>query len=136
MPANDPGEPTPIHLDISHLDRLVIAVVLGQATADDIASLARQFAESGMMHYRKIVDTSAGDFAVDEAGVAAIAAFLRADPKAASRGPLAFVVDPARPQFAEKFTELTAGERPVKVFHSLHAARRWLDEHATIRQRL
>ena len=125
----------PIHLDISHLDRLVIAVVLGQATADDIASLARQFAESGMMHYRKIVDTSAGDFFVDEARVASIAAFLRADPNAASRGPLAFVVDPARPQFAEKFAELTGGERPVKVFHSLRAARRWLDECASIEPR-
>lgn len=125
----------PIHLDISHLDRLVVAVVLGQATADDIASLARKFAESGMMHYRKIVDTTAGDFFVDEARVASIAAFLRADPNAAARGPLAFVVDPAHPQFAEKFAELTAGERPVKVFYSLRAARRWLDECATIEPR-
>jgi hypothetical protein len=125
----------PIHLDISHLDRLVVAVVLGQATADEIASLARQFAESGMMHYRKIVDTSAGDFFVDEARVASIAAFLRADPNAASRGPLAFVVDPARSQFAEKFAELTAGERPVKIFHSLRTARLWLDERATIQPR-
>ncbi len=126
----------PIHLDISHLDRIVIAVVIGHATADDVAGLARQFADSGSMHYRKIINTAAGVLAIDEARVAAIAAFLRADPKADSRGPLAFVVNPSRPYFfAEKFAELTAGERPVKIFHSLHAARRWLDECAAIEPR-
>lgn len=126
----------PIHLDISHLDRIVIAVVMGDVTADDVAGLARQFAESGSMHYRKIVDTTAGSLAIDEAGVAAVAAFLRADPKAASRGPLAFVVNPTRPDFfSAKFAELTADERPIKIFHSLHAARRWLDESAAIQPR-
>jgi len=137
MLSPEPREGTvPIHLDISHLDRIVIAVVIGDVTPDDVAGLARQFAESGSMHYRKIVDTAAGVLAIDEAGVAAVAAFLRADPKADSRGPLAFVVDPKRPDFfAEKFVELTAGERPVKIFHSLHAARRWLDECATIQPR-
>ncbi len=130
------GGTVPIHLDISHLDRIVIAVVLGDATAEDVAGLARQFAESGSMHYRKIVDTSAGALAIDEAGVAAVAAFLRADPKADSRGPLAFVVNPNRPDFfSRKFAELTADERPVKIFHSLHAARRWLDECAAIQPR-
>jgi hypothetical protein len=126
----------PIYLDISHLDRIVIAVVIGNVTPDDVAGLARQFAESGSMHYRKIVDTTAGVLAIDEAGVAAVAAFLRADPKAASRGPLAFVVDPNRPDvFSTKFAELTAGERPVKLFHTLRAARKWLDEHSTIEVR-
>ena len=125
----------PIHLDISRLDRLVMVVVIGDATADDVRVLARQFTESGMMHYRKIVDITAGALVIDDAGLAAVAAFLRADPNSASRGPLAFVVDPARAQVAEKFAELTIGERPVKVFHSLHAARRWLDECAAIRPR-
>ena len=125
----------PIHLDISHLDRLVIAVVIGDATADDVRGLARQFAESGSMHYRKIVDITVGTLTIDEAGVVAIAAFLRADPKASSRGPLAFVVNPERAQFAEKFAELTADERPVKLFTTLRAARRWLDECATIEPR-
>jgi hypothetical protein len=130
------GEPMPIHLDISHLDRIVVAVVMGDVTVDDVTGLAHQFAESGAMHYRKIVDTSAGVLTIDEAGVAAIAAFLRADPKAAARGPLAFVVDPNRPDvFSAKFAELTAGERPVKLFHTLRAARKWLDEHSTIEPR-
>jgi hypothetical protein len=73
---------------------------------------------------------------MDDAEVAALVANLRDRPKAEVRGPLAFVVDPRRASaVAEKYVELTAGERPVKIFHSLHAARRWLDEHSTIEPR-
>ena len=127
----------PIHLDISHLDRVVIAVVIGDATVNEVSDLARRFAESGTRHYRKIVDTTAGVVLTsDEAEVAAVAGYLRGEANGSARGPLAFVVDPKLPQFfAEKFTELTSGERPVKVFQSLRAARKWLDEHSTIEPR-
>jgi hypothetical protein len=126
----------PIHLDISHLDRVVIAVVIGDASADDVRDLGRQFSEAGTRHYRKILDTTAGALIMDDAEVAALVANLRDRPKAEVRGPLAFVVDPRRASpVAEKYVELTAGERPVKIFHSLHAARRWLDESASIQPR-
>lgn len=126
----------PIHLDISHLDRVVIAVVIGDASADDVRDLGRQFSEAGTRHYRKILDTTAGALIMDDAEVAALVANLRDRPNLAARGPLAFVVDPGRASAAaEKYVELTAGERPVKIFHSLHAARRWLDEHSTIEPR-
>jgi len=124
-----------IHLDTSHLDRLVMVVILGDATADDMRSLARQFTEAGMMFYRKIIDITAGTMIVDDAELAAIAASQRADPNMASRGPLAFVVDPRRAEVAEKWAALTTGERPVKVFHSLHAARKWLNEFAAVQPR-
>jgi hypothetical protein len=126
-------EVMPIHLDISHLDRVVIAVVIGDAGADEVRDLGRRFSEAGTRHYRKILDTTAGALIMSDAEVEALVAQLRARPKADERGPLAFLVDPRRPApVAEKYTELTAGERPVKIFHSLHAARRWLDEHSTI----
>lgn len=118
----------PIHVDISDLDRLVMAVVLGDVTPDDIADLAREFLKSGRQTYGKIIDTTAGSSAIDENRMAAVAAFMRADPQAASRGPLAFVVDPRRGEQAQKFAELTAGERPVKVFTSLREARKWVRE--------
>jgi hypothetical protein len=116
----------PIHLDISDLDRVVIAVVLGAATPDDILEVAREFVKTGRQAYGKIIDTSAGTVPIDEGKMAAIAAFMRADPKAGARGPLAFVVDPKRGEHAEKFAELTADERPVKVFTSLREARAWV----------
>jgi len=96
---------------------------------------ARRFADAGTRHYCKILDLTAGALIIDDDEVAALAVLLRSKPNADSCGPLAFVVDPGRAHVAEKFAELTAGDRPVKVFHSLHAARRWLDEHSTIELR-
>ena len=126
----------PIHLDISHLDRIVIAVVIGDARAEEVMDLGRRFSEAGTRHYRKILDITAGDMIMDDAEVAALVIHLRGRPNAAARGPLAFVVDPKRAApVAEKYTELTASERPVKIFHSLRAARKWLDEHSTIEPR-
>jgi hypothetical protein len=119
----------PIHLEISDLDRLVIVAVLGEATGDDIMEIAREFLKSGRQAYGKIIDTSAGSSPVDESKMAAIAAFMRADPKAATRGPLAFVVDPKRGDQARTFAGLTvADERPVKIFTSLREARKWVRE--------
>ena len=126
----------PIHLDVSHLDRVVIAVVIGDASAAEVMDLGRRFSEAGTRHYRKILDTTAGAMIMNDAEVAALVDQLRARPNADARGPLAFVVDPRRAApVAEKYAELTAGERPVKIFHSLHAARRWLDEHSKIMPR-
>lgn len=122
----------PIHLDISDLDRLIIAVVLGEVTPDDIAEVARAFVETGRQHYGKIIDTTAGTSSIDENRIAAIAAFMRADPKAGSRGPLAFVVDPKRGEQAMKFAEITADERPVKIFNNLRAARAWVRENTKV----
>lgn len=118
----------PIHFDISHLDRLVVAALVGEMTPDDLAKVARQFVEAGTQHYGKIIDVSTAIAAIDKTRLAEIAAFLRSDPKAATRGPLAFVVDPARGELARKFAELTAGERPVNVFNNLQDARKWLRE--------
>ncbi len=122
----------PIHLEISDLDRLVLAVVLGEVTPDDIAEVAREFVKTGRQHYGKIIDTTAGSTAIDENRLSAIAAFMRADPRAGARGPLAFIVDPKRGELAHKFAEMTADERPVQVFHSLRAARAWVREHTKV----
>jgi hypothetical protein len=118
----------PIHFEISDLDRLVIAVVLGEVTPDDIAELAREFLKTGRQYYGEIIDTTAGSSAIDEKQMAAIVAFIRADPEAGSRGPLAFVVDPRRAEQPQKFAELTGEERPVRIFTSLREARKWVRE--------
>lgn len=118
----------PIHLDISDLHRLVIAVGLGEITPDDIADVAREFLKTGRQHYGKIIDTTAATSPNNDERMAAIAAFMRSGPDAAARGPLAFVVDPKRGVQAQRFADLMAGERPVKVFNSLREARAWVRE--------
>lgn len=112
-----------------------MVVVIGEATGNDFLDLARQFTDADMIHYRKIINVTAGVLAIDDVELASVTALLRASPGAPDRGPLAFVVDAAGSPVAEKFAELTTGERPVRVFQSLHAARRWLDEISAIQPR-
>jgi len=118
----------PIYLDISHPDRLVVAVVHGAVTGEDIVGVVKQFAETGVWQYRKIIDVSIGKAIIDEKGLEMLGALARSRAGDTTRGPTAFVIDPARGEVVEQFIKMTEGERPVKTFHSIHDARKWLNE--------
>ena len=115
----------PIHIDISPINRLVVIVAHGKVTPDEIGDVRRQLAAANVPGFAKIVDITAASSTISRAQVEKIAAMPGASGDA-RRGPLAFVVDPNRPGFADAFAEITRGERPVELFSSLHAARRWL----------
>ncbi|MBL0900463.1 MAG: hypothetical protein IBJ17_17420 [Reyranella sp.] len=57
---------------------------------------------------------------------------LRTAPVPRQRGPLAIVADHERGELARLFTSMTSDERPVKVFRSIHAARKWLLENSRV----
>jgi len=118
----------PIYLDISHPDRLVVAVIHGTVTGEDILGVVKQFAATGAWQYRKIIDVSIGTAIIDEKGLESLGAIARANAGNTTRGPTAFVVDPARGKVVEQFIKMTDGDRPVKTFHSIHDARKWLNE--------
>ncbi len=118
----------PIFLDISHPDRMVVAVVHGTVTGEDIADAVGQFVATGAWQYRKIIDVSIGRSTIDQKALEALAALARTRSKDATRGPTAFVIDPARGEIVDQFIKMTEGERPVKTFRSIHDARKWLDD--------
>ena len=119
----------PIHVRISHHDRLVIAVAHGTNTAEDFQSAVREFLEQGALHYRKIIDVAAANTDADMERLKPLLTLMRAVPKAEERGPLAFVVDSKRGDMVRDLVSVTVeGERPIRVFTSLHEARKWLDE--------
>ena len=120
----------PIHVDVFHPSRLVIAVVRGAITADEVRDAVLKFVDSDIVHYRKIIDIASPTSPLDKAGTEALANLVLSRPATARpRGPLAFVVSPGHAaDNAEIFARMTGTDRPVKVFHSLHAARKWLDE--------
>ena len=119
----------PIHIDVFRPSRLAIAVVRGTFTADDVRNAVLQFMASDILHYSKIIDIASPTTPLDKAGVEAMANLVLAQHDARPRGPLAFVVNPGQAsENAEAFAKLTEGERKVKVFQSLHEARKWLDE--------
>jgi|SRR5690349_12983241 hypothetical protein len=127
----------PIHVRISHHDRLVVCVAHGTITTEDIQNAVKDFVGSGAVHYRKLVDVAAANSSdADLDRVKAILNFIRATPNAAERGPVAFVVDANRGELVREFAELTEeGERPLKVFTRLSEARQWLDEIGQIRMK-
>jgi hypothetical protein len=116
----------PIHLEVSRLHRLLVIVARGKVTPDEVRDLVRKMVEAEVRHFAKIIDVSGSSIDMGRAEVERMAVSLRGEPGAATRGPIAFVIDPAREGFAELFTEATQIDRPVKMFRSLHDAREWL----------
>lgn len=117
----------PIYMDILRIERLVVIVARGHVTAEEIAENTKTLIAANVPGFAKIIDVagSASDLAREQ--VQRIADMLRSDPDSPLRGPVAFVVNPARKGFAEAFAEVTQGERPIELFSSLHAARRWFE---------
>ena len=118
----------PLHMDIVPIQRLVVIVAHGEITADDLANNVKELIEAGVAHYAKIIDVSSSHWVLTKEQIDAIAGTLRGDPNSDMRGPVAFIVRPDDEGFAKAFAGITEGDRPVRLFHSLHQARRWLEE--------
>jgi hypothetical protein len=118
----------PLHMDIVPIQRLVVIVAHGEITADDLANNVKELIEARVAHYAKIIDVSSSHWVLTKEQIDAIAGTLRGDPNSDMRGPVAFIVSPNDEGFAQAFAGITEGDRPVRLFHSLHQARRWLEE--------
>jgi len=83
----------PIHFEVFHPNRIVVIVARGAITSDEAAQALAEFLKSGAIQYRKIVDLSGATSDMSMERLEAIVAAMRAHPRAAARGPLAFVID-------------------------------------------
>ncbi len=119
----------PIHVRVSHPDRLVVAVAHGTIATGEFQDAVRAFLQQDALHYRKIIDVAAANTTADLPQLRSLLELVRAAPQAAERGALAFVVDGKRGDIVRELASLNSeGERPVAVFTNLHEARRWLDQ--------
>ncbi len=118
----------PIYTDIMPLDRVVVIVARGHVSVDEIAESTRKLVEANVPGYAKIIDVTGSTSNLTREQVNGMAAMLRGGRDVAARGPVAFVVDPARSGFADSFAEASEGDRPVRLFRSLHEARKWLKD--------
>jgi len=115
----------PIYIEISSLHRTVTIVARGRLDPDEVRGAAQQMFEARVPHYSKLVDVSGAmaEFTLQQ--VEAIATLLRGRPEE-KRGPVAFLVDPGRGEFARAFAATQDGQRAVSLFTSLREARNWL----------
>jgi hypothetical protein len=115
----------PIYMEISRLHRCVTIVARGQIMPDEIMGAAKQLFEAQVPQFAKLVDVAAASAEVSPGQVQRIAELLRGGPDV-KRGPVAFLVNPDKGEFARAFAAVTEGERPVSVFRNLREARAWL----------
>jgi len=115
----------PIYIEISRLHSSVTIVARGKISADEVRGAAQQMFEARVPEFAKLIDVSAATVEVNPQQVESIAELLRSGSPGQKRGPVAFLIDPARGEFARAF-KATQDDRPVSLFTSLHEARDWL----------
>jgi hypothetical protein len=116
----------PISLQISHPDRMVIGVIRGVVTGEDLYQFTAELAAAGAGRYRKIIDVIGHTAGLTAEEIAAFSARMHAAPPTTERGPIALVADRETGALSELFARLMGDQRPVRVFRSIHAAREWL----------
>ena len=116
----------PFQIDIFPFDQIVVVVGRGEITVIDLAGLAKEMIDKGVLPYRKIIDITSATSKIGRDELAVIAERLRTVPVQRPRGPLAIVADHTRGELARLFMSMTSDERPVQVFRSIHEARKWL----------
>lgn len=117
-----------LRFQINHAERLIVGVTGGVLTLKDLLAFWREVENNKAVSYRKIVDTVGGTPMLSAADIEAFHEKLAALPAHVHSGPLALVTSHEHEEVARLFSELTSDRRPVKVFHSIHEARKWLKE--------
>jgi hypothetical protein len=115
----------PIYLEISRLHRCVTIVARGRIAPDEIMGAAQKLVDARVPEFAKVVDLLDATTDVNLEQVDRIATLLRGSSDV-KRGPVAFMVDPKRGEFARAFAATETGERPVHLFRNLREAREWL----------
>jgi hypothetical protein len=115
----------PVYMEISRLYRTVTIVARGEIRPDEIRTAAQELSDANVRSFAKVVEVTGASTAFTPDQVGKIAALL-GGPASERRGPVAFIVDPARNTFAKAYADQTNGEVPIKWFQSLHQARDWL----------
>lgn len=120
----------PIYIEISKLYRCATLVARGKISSAEIMAAARELIDADIPLFAKLVDVAGATSDVTAGDVRRLAAVLRTVGKI-KRGPVAFLINPTRADFARAFA-VTQTERPVRLFTSIHQAREWLANGALI----
>lgn len=118
----------PVQWTVSHPTRLIVAVARGDLGLADIEGYLDEVVASDVLAYRKIFDMTHATPKLDDDGLMALGARIRAYRALGEMGPLAIVATTqASYEQAHIFAALAEADRPIQIFRDLHEARRWLD---------
>lgn len=112
---------------ISHPDRMVEAAARGHLELQDVERYFDDVMVSGALPYRKLFDASQASSFITDGDMMMLGARMSAYAKLGPLGPLAIVApSPGLRQRARLFATLAPADRPLKIFNSVEAARKWL----------
>lgn len=125
-----------LHWFIDSRERLIVITAEGPVTRTEIDEVLDAVAGANALGYRKLVDARAGRFALSAVDLLAIGARVRSL-HAGSVGAAAIVLPGRRPRddepedaptlVARLIGILASAKRPLRLFKSMLAAKRWLE---------
>jgi len=120
----------PLSWTISHPRRLVIAVARDDVAPHEFGAYIE--AMQGIGGYRKMFVVSGISTVFDTALMQSVGRAVRDHAARETLGPIAIVVDNEASQASARiYADAVRGlERPIRIFHEQHEARRWLDRFA------
>jgi len=117
---------------IESKSRLFTAIAEGFVNRSEIDSCLDALAGSGALAYRKLFDGSQGDITLTPDDVLQLGARVRHFQTLGPMGPLAFVLPTGRGErLARVLGVLATADRPMRIFHDVRKARRWLESFET-----
>jgi hypothetical protein len=118
----------PLEWKIHHPEQMVDACAEGSFDLQDVERYLDDVMVSEALPYRKLFDTSQGASALSDEDMMMLGARLSAYTGLGPIGPLAIVAPTAiHREQARLFAVLTPADRPLKIFKTAKAARKWLE---------
>jgi hypothetical protein len=121
----------PLHWNIDSREKYLTVNAEGRVTRFDFEELLEAAYGAGALSYRTVFDGTSGDFDMDESDVLQVGARLQ-DLRDVMTGPLAVVLSGEDQMILARLLGILAtAPRPMRLFTSPRAARKWLAAHAT-----
>jgi hypothetical protein len=118
----------PLQWRISRLEHVVLSVAEGTVTRADIEGYLDALEEKGALPYQKIFVAQSGTLDLSASDLSWLSERLAALNDRGPLGPFAVVAAPDRnADFMRFFTALAGVKRRLRLFRTIHDARRWLD---------
>lgn len=118
----------PLHWTIDSKERLVTVVAEGKVARADVEAYLDALVGAGAIAYRKLFDGSGADGTMSGDDMMALGVAFRGFHASGPVGPLAIVVPDGNVEpLSRMLGILAAADRPMRVFHEVAAARRWIE---------
>lgn len=117
----------PLHWTMESKIQLVTVVAEGDVTRSDVEAYIAMSSGANVLEWRKLFDARKGRAIFTDQDVNALGARIREGAAVRVVGPLAFVMPEVEtPQLMRFLGFLAAAKRPMRLFHEIAPARRWI----------